>query len=816
VHDEDGWPQHRLWWNQQQPLHADLGIHLGELTSNEGGAPSCYDLDVPRPPRPYLIGAVAVTALLGGIGFLPLFGGPGYEQSLATGLVVPTTAAIATAIDVGRRGTKTPLASVGRGVLCGLGYVMLALVTALLHAARIGICELWGALLYFALTAGVGSVLGGVWGAVVGELTGVLVARRGLRRLRLVATLLTLAGPFGGVAASLYRFYSSPMIFAFDPFVGYFSGTLYDTVIDAGTSLLTYRLGTLATLTAIALFASILVRDDDRPFGLVLDLRSGSTRARAALGLAAMAASLGITLAGSKLGHFSTTESIVKDLGAEKHGARCDVVYPSTTREQEANLLVKDCEEQVREVEQRLGTKGPSRVRAFFFRDDNDKKRLMGAAHTYIAKPWREEVYLQLGSYPHPVLGHELAHVIAGSFGRGAFRIAGDVGGYLPNPGLIEGIAVAASPDDEDLTDEQWARAMMKIGILPKMQRVFSLGFLGDASAKSYTLAGAFVSWIADKWGMEAVRGWYGGGDITAITGKPWSELESAFRAHLDTVPLPAEAESFARAKFARPGLFGRRCPHVVDAMRHEADVCRDTQRFEEAIRIYSEALSKDPVDFASRHSRAQTIRRHGDRAKGRADLEAIASSQEVPRTWRDRADEALADADLIEGNLEPARTRYSELAARSLDEDAARTLEVKRLATEDPAAREAITALLLGDEKHGPDIFVAGNALGVWPSKTPAGRSPLASYLVGRNLVQRGFFEKGAATLDEALLGPMPTPRIARETVRQRAVAACALDDRAALARMKGVIDGPDDPFKGASGGRRAATLRMIARCSR
>src|SRR5262249_9000220 len=154
------------------------------------------------------------------------------------------------------------------------------------------------------------------------------------------------------------------------------------------------------------------------------------------------------------------------------------------------------------------------------------------------------------------------------------------------------GVAVAASPDDEDLTDEQWAHAMLNIGILPPMSRVFSLGFLGDASAKSYTLAGAFVTWIGRQWGMDAVRGWYGGGDIAAIPAKRWADLEAAFRASLADAPLPPEAEAFARAKFARPGIFGRRCPHVVDKTRHEADVCRDSQRFEEAVRLYDLALS--------------------------------------------------------------------------------------------------------------------------------------------------------------------------------------------------------------------------------
>ena len=764
---------------------------------------------------PYLRAGLFVLVALGGVGFLPLFGGPGYEQSLATGLLVPSATAIAIALD-SARSERTPLASVARGVALGLSLAGLALFTALLHAARAGICELWGALLYFALTSAIGCVMGGVWGAVVGETVAAMVRRGRIvrrRRRAAVAVALSLAGPVGCAAISVGRFITSPMIFAYDPFVGYFSGTLYDTVIDAGPAMLTYRAGSLATICAAALLASVLERHADRPFGMVLDLRRGATRARAAVGLVAMLASVAMILAGTKLGHFSSAESIAKDLGAEKHGARCDVVYPSTTREQEANLLVKDCEEQVAAVEKRLGATGPARVRAFFFRDPEDKKRLMGAAHTYIAKPWREEVYLQLGGYPHPVLGHELAHVIAGSFGRGPFKIAGQLGGLVPNPGLIEGIAVAASPDDEDLTDAQWARAMMQIGILPDMQRVFSLAFLGDASAKSYTLAGAFITWVGERFGGGVVRAWYAGGDITALTKLDWRALDDAFKGDLLKVPLPDEAESFARAKFARPGIFGRRCPHVVDALRHEADVCRDTQRYEEAIRLYREAISKDARDFASQKELATVQRRHGDKEQGRAALTQMANADEkkVPRTYKDRAEETLADAQFIDGDFEGAAGRYEELARRTVDEDVARTLEVKALGARDPEAREAVRGLLLGDDKHGPDIFWGGVELGAWSARH---RSGLATYLAGRNFVGRGFYELGAKWLDEALELPSPTPRVAREALRQRAVAACALDDQAALAKVRAHIEGPDDPFKGASGGRREATLRMVTRC--
>lgn len=762
--------------------------------------------------------ALFVLVAMGAIGFLPLFGGPGYEQSLATGLVVPSAAAIAMALDAAKSDeSRTPLASVARGMVLGFVLATLSLATALVHGVRVGICEVSGALLYFALTAGLGCVMGGAWGAVVGETVAALVRRKRVvrpRRRAVLAVVLALAGPVICAAVSVYRFISAPMIFAYDPFVGFFSGTLYDTVIDAGTPMLTYRLGSFATWTALLLFASVLERHEDRRFGLVLDLRTGATRARAALGLFFALTSVLMILVGTRLGHFSTSESIAKDLGAEKHGARCDVVYPNTTREQEANLLVKDCDEEIAAVEKRLGTRGPARIRAFFFRDSEDKKRLMGAAHTYIAKPWREEVYLQLGGYPHPVLGHELAHVIAGSFGHGPFKTAGKLGGLLPDPGLIEGVAVAASPDDEDLTDAQWARAMMQIGILPDMRHVFSLGFLGDASSKSYTLAGAFITWMGERFGFDVVRAWYGGGDVEALTKLSWPALEKSFRDDLLKVPLPAEAESFARAKFARPGIFGRKCPHVVDALRHEADVCRDTQRYLDAIRLYNEAIAKDAHDFASKKELATVERRHGDREKGRAALTELATADEkkVPRTYRDRAEESLADAQLIDGDYDGAATRYEALAKRTVDEDTARTLEIKALGARDPAAREAVQALLLGDQKHGADIFLGGVELGAWRAKTPSG---LVSYLVGRNLVGRGFYERGERHLDDALELTLPTARVTRETLRQRAVAACALGEVETLAKLRARIEGPDDPFKGASGGRREATLRMIDRCA-
>src|SRR5450631_4483255 len=113
---------------------------------------------------------VAVAVVLTGVGFLPLFGGPGYEHALASGLVVPSAAAIATGFDLAGTDAPTPSSCVGRGILSGLALAGIAFATALGHGLRVGFCDLPGGALDFALTAGFGSVLGGVWGALVAEL----------------------------------------------------------------------------------------------------------------------------------------------------------------------------------------------------------------------------------------------------------------------------------------------------------------------------------------------------------------------------------------------------------------------------------------------------------------------------------------------------------------------------------------------------------------------------------------------------------------------------------------------------------------------
>jgi hypothetical protein len=730
------------------------------------------------------------------VGLLPLFGGPGYESSLAGGLVLPSVAGITTALAPSASGMD-PGARFGQGVRRGGMLAGAWYLGVLAQGLRVGFCDLRGGTVQFLLTAGIGALLGGVWGALVAP----LAADR--RRRRLWCVLLGIAAPLAGVIVSLARFYTSPMVFAYDPFFGYFSGTLYDTVVDVRTELWTYRAGSLLTIAGAGLVMSGLPASGQRS---VVRLASGALL---------LAASLVHCAFGPELGHWQTADTIARSLGGRSAGERCDVVHPDSLSPAQAHLLVRDCEQELSSVEQRLGARYGGRLTAFVFEDADQKRRLMGAADVSIAKPWRHELYVQMAPYPHPVIGHEIAHVVAGSFARGPFRVAGSLGGLWPNPGLIEGTAVAASPDDDELTDAQWARAMLELSALPAPSEIFSLGFLGQSADKSYTVAGAFVGWVLDRWGPGVVRAWYGGASIEVLTGRALAALDEEFRAWLRALPMPEQALTYARARFERPSVWRRTCPHVVDALNRKGDQCRDQQRSGRALALYADALARDPHDWHARFESDRVALRTRDPdavAEAKADLQRLASDAGVPQNWRDRAVEALADADALEGRDAAAADGYRAVASRTLDEDAARTLEVKALGVSDPSARQAVVDLLIGEGEHPPDAWVGAFTLGRWAAGAP---SALAAYLAGKNLGRHDQWVRSASWLDDALTMGLPTERIGREALRQRVIAACVLEDSDALQRLRQRIEAADSAYSHTAGGRKEWLLRLCARCA-
>jgi tetratricopeptide (TPR) repeat protein len=620
-----------------------------------------------------------------------------------------------------------------------------------------------------------------------------------------VAILLAIFGPVSGIVLSLWRFYNSPTIFAFDPFFGFFSGTLYDTVVEATGPLLTYRLGSALTLVSAAVLAAHLVKTEDgRPA-----LRNLHRPGVALFGAATATASLMLVLEGWRLGHWQTAATITRDLGAQVAGARCDVVYPRSMREEQARLFARDCDQQLKSIERYFEVDNTGRLTAYLFQNAAEKRRLMGAGDTFIAKPWRHEVYLQAAGFPHPVLAHEIAHVVAASFGSGPFRIAGEWGGLKPNPGLIEGVAVAASPDEDVLEPMEWARAMLDLKLLPPLKQVFALGFLGENASKSYTVAGAFVGWVRGKFGAATVRKWYQGDALPKLTQASWADLEARFREHVEHISLPDAARAIAKARFDRPSVWGRKCPHAVDLYRKQAEEAGGRGDYIEAMRTYERLLGTDPHDEGAQFDLAGCFMRRGDTKEAQKRLSALAGDESASRIIRNRALATLADLDLANGDTERAAQRYAQLAARTIDEDALRTIEVKMGSLGDPRARKAIAAFLVGTPERGIDSTKAGALLGAWIGEDPTDGLP--EYLLGRDLLGRGMYAEAAERFDRALAKRLPPGMVLREALRQRVVVACALSDTAAARHAYDIWADKGEQLLA----RKESLKRLLERCS-
>ena len=129
------------------------------------------------------------------------------------------------------------------------------------------------------------------------------------------------------------------------------------------------------------------------------------------------------------------------------------------------------------------------------------------------------------------LLAHELAHVVARHAARGPFGIAGYLGGLIPEPTLVEGLAVALDPTSRDeLTPHQWARAAQLANVAPSLETLLGASFFGSNQALAYTLAGSFLGHVLETRGKETVREIYRRGDVVAVLGRPWKALETEWR----------------------------------------------------------------------------------------------------------------------------------------------------------------------------------------------------------------------------------------------------------------------------------------------
>ena len=604
------------------------------------------------------------------------------------------------------------------------------------------------------------------------------------------------------VAFSLYELDATPGCVSYGHFFGYFPGSLYDELISIPLPFLFMR---MATALGLLVLTCALLAHRRVDTGLLQRRALAGAWPLSMLALLAGVCVVAASTQRKELGQATSREHIIEILGGHYASKRCDLYVPRELRQDDVQRLADDCDFRVRQMEHFFGVAQKQRIAVLAFRHAGEKKQLMGAAATNIAKPWRGEIYIEAGEWPHSVLAHELAHIVAGNVGMGPMRITGRMFGLIPDLALVEGVAVAAawsSSAPGGMTPHQWTRAMLDLGIAPRLHDVVGTGFLGQQKRLAYTYVGSLIRYIADVDGSRAVRALYQSGDIEAALGRSLDKIEAEWHAHLKRVPFPESSQALAAFRFSGGSVLSTVCPHTRAELKQELGGLLASADDGAAQAMCRKVLEIDPTDVGVRATLVALLSRSGDPKRSAAELAIIAANPGNAAVVAG-AKQMLADEAFRRGDVDAARALYRELIDAPQDRDALRQLQVKRLAMDaTPRGQRLIFDLLIGEPGRGAD----GASAVYFARELRSERSDgLPLYLEARQLFFQKRFAESIALHDEALRLALPTVELEAEA---RARPCCgAVRNRQArrgAPRLSAALDLNDKPPASARHGSR------------
>ncbi|MFO0597295.1 MAG: hypothetical protein U0228_18420 [Myxococcaceae bacterium] len=697
-----------------------------------------------RPAVAVPLGLLAVAGVAAT--FAPLLDAPGYELSEALCLLVTFVGPfVATA--AARQGAQAVHA-----ITLLFAAVFPALVVATLRTALGTPCDPFSNVAFVPLLLVPSVALVGALGPALAKLT--------RRRWALVLSWVALIAL--SAASTIGPLVFGPQVFAFNHFGGYLPGPLYDEELVVPASLLWFRAATLLLAAAIALW----------PRTRLLALVAG-------LGFA------GLELRGTALGFRATDQSIADALGGVLEREGLLLHYPRGVTDEELNRMVGDLAFRLRQLEDFFGARPEGRVTVWWYRSAAEKQRLVGAAHTQFAKPWRREVHINGLAFPHPVIKHELVHALAAPWGSAPFGVAASLGGWNPHVGVIEGFAVAADNPIDDLGLHEWCAAMKKRGLLPDVASLMTpQGFYGAPHTRAYSTAGSFLRWLAEAYGKDRLRALYRHGDFDEAFGKSLPALAAEYSTFLDTVPLEPAAVNQAFARFRQGSLFDRPCAREVAELssRAAALVSVDPVR---AMAALQRCRALQPQEPSHALAEAQLLRKLGRRDDARAVLDAeLKRLESDPSAW---GDAALARADLAmeDGQDAVARTLWERLVELHVSPPLERTALVRLASLELTDGSRAAVQTLFGAGPEDSKTLALRDALDTDPRSIPL------RYLLGRRLAQAGD-PRRALPLLRGLLDEKLPPLVERETSRLVLETATAQGDCPEVERLTHATLGP------------------------
>lgn len=701
---------------------------------------------------------------------VPMAGTLGYFSSL---LLAPLLSLLAAAAGVdavvharssaAREGSEALWLAARRGMVELAWLVGLPLALLVLGMLWNRNCDPLGGALYYAMGPACSALLGltaGIAGAVLG-------GARAVKRRRLLALAQL---PFVAcLVLALWRLYFEPVVFAFDPFWGWYSGPIYDEHIAIGPRYYLFRVYNLALAAGVWLLLRVVVDAQLAPRWAALR-EPGPARLRSGVALLLVLAAMLVGWHGDRLGWTATEASLTRVLSATRETEHFVIHYvPGSQTAREIDVVAAEHEFAWQQLSDKLGRTPQRKVVSYVFVSGEQRQSLLGADRVEVSPPWRQHMYLSQRPWPHEVMPHELGHSFLGEFGDPLLGLP--IRGLHFDGALVEGLPTALAPRPLDNLDlHEQAAVLDKLGKRPPMALIMGAGFWTASASRAYTAAGSFVLWLAETRGWQKAGELYdNAGDVEQTYGESLADLEAQWLAFLHALPLREQDIDAQAQRFERAAVFARPCAHRAADLASDAAIARARDARDEALAAARTLCEIEPERPEHALVLADMLAGFGMLDEAAATLDETAARGDLTSSVEAAIEEQRGDTALVAGALARARSHYEAALAFGQREAARRVLEVKLAATADPALVGHVIDYfgIFQTEDKGP----ADAMLRLWAATEISalpGHHALGHYLLGKQFLAISAPEQALVVLERADAPPPGEPRLDSPVMRR------------------------------------------------
>ena len=392
---------------------------------------------------------------------------------------------------------------------------------------------------------------------------------------------------FLSLIGELYLLYSQPQIFFYNSFWGYFQGSLYD--IEFSISMPLICLSIFKIINGLILYLINYIRSSQKKI----------IKKEKIILAFLIISSITIYFNQTNLGLISTHKSIQKTLGGFYKTQNFNIYYDNNYQiRKNIKLIAQEHEMRLAQLKKMYNIKWNAKIDSYIFKSSKQKKQLMGAGNTLLAKPWLKEIYINYSSeFPHSHLKHELSHVIASKFSNRFLGIPMKFG-IIPQMGIVEGFAVSSEDEKGELTLFEQMAILKKINKFPPLEKMVSFDdFWSYNSYFAYQTVGGFLKFLKIKYGVEKLKILYQKESFKSAYNKTILQLKSEYLKFLGNIKINDKYTPRIKSNFSQKSVFKRVCPHDIIEIKENANYLIKNKNFNTGIKYGEKLLKLEPFN---------------------------------------------------------------------------------------------------------------------------------------------------------------------------------------------------------------------------